>query len=69
MDQGLKERLVGAAVLIAIAVWLVPWVVKSKTANLDFVDTNIRVIKRMSLFSILYSALTLISKNLSTKHN
>ena len=26
MDQGLKERLVGAAVLVAIAVWLVPWV-------------------------------------------
>lgn len=26
MDQGLKERLVGAAVLVAIAVWLFPWV-------------------------------------------
>jgi DedD protein len=26
MDQGLKERLVGAAVLVAIAVWLIPWV-------------------------------------------
>jgi DedD protein len=26
MEQGLKERLVGAAVLVAIAVWLVPWV-------------------------------------------
>ena len=25
MDQGLKERLIGAAVLVAIAVWLVPW--------------------------------------------
>src|SRR5690606_40784705 len=26
MDQGLKERLIGAAVLIGLAVWLVPWV-------------------------------------------
>ena|SRR5690606_17679576 len=25
MDQGLKERLIGAAVLAALAVWLVPW--------------------------------------------
>ena len=26
MDLGLKERLVGAAVLVALGVWLVPWV-------------------------------------------
>lgn len=26
MDQGLKERLIGAAVLVALAVWLIPWV-------------------------------------------
>ncbi len=26
MDRGLKERLVGAAVLVALGVWLVPWV-------------------------------------------
>jgi len=26
MDRGLKERLVGAAVLVAIGVWLIPWV-------------------------------------------
>ena len=26
MDRGLKERLVGAAVLVAFGVWLVPWV-------------------------------------------
>jgi DedD protein len=26
MDQGLKERLIGAAVLIALGVWLIPWV-------------------------------------------
>lgn len=25
MDQGLKERLIGAAVLAALAVWLIPW--------------------------------------------
>jgi len=26
MDQGLKERLVGGAVLVVIAAWLIPWV-------------------------------------------
>src|SRR5690606_13071844 len=26
MDQGLKERLIGAAILVALAVWLIPWV-------------------------------------------
>lgn len=26
MDRSLKERLVGASVLVALAVWLVPWV-------------------------------------------
>ena len=25
MDRGLKERLVGAAVLVALGVWLIPW--------------------------------------------
>lgn len=35
MDQGLKERLLGAAVLIAIAVWLVPWVLDGPEAPLD----------------------------------
>src|SRR5690606_33100528 len=25
MDQGLKERLIGAAVLTVLAVWLIPW--------------------------------------------
>jgi DedD protein len=33
MDQGLKERLVGAAVLIAIAVWLIPWVLDGPEAG------------------------------------
>jgi DedD protein len=32
MDQGLKERLVGAAVLVAIAVWLIPWVLDGPEA-------------------------------------
>jgi DedD protein len=35
MDQGLKERLVGAAVLIAIAVWLIPWVLDGPEAPLE----------------------------------
>ena len=35
MDQGLKERLVGAAVLVAIAVWLVPWVLDGPEAPLE----------------------------------
>ncbi len=33
MDQGLKERLVGAAVLVAIAVWLIPWVLDGPEAG------------------------------------
>jgi DedD protein len=35
MDQGLKERLVGAAVLVAIAVWLIPWVLDGPEADLE----------------------------------
>jgi DedD protein len=35
MDQGLKERLVGAAVLIAIAVWLIPWVLDGPEEPLE----------------------------------
>jgi len=35
MDQGLKERLVGAAVLVAIAVWLVPWVLDGPDAGIE----------------------------------
>lgn len=30
MDQGLKERLIGAAVLVALGVWLIPWVLDSQ---------------------------------------
>jgi len=35
MDQGLKERLVGAAVLVAIGVWLIPWVLDGPEGPLD----------------------------------
>ena len=35
MEQGLKERLVGAAVLVAIAVWLIPWVLDGPEAPLE----------------------------------
>ena len=35
MDQGLKERLVGAAVLVAIAVWLIPWVLDGPDGGLE----------------------------------
>jgi DedD protein len=35
MDQGLKERLVGAAVLVAIGVWLIPWVLDGPEAPLE----------------------------------
>jgi len=35
MDQGLKERLVGAAVLVAIGVWLIPWVLDGPESPLD----------------------------------
>ena len=30
MDSGLKERLVGAAVLVALGVWLIPWVLDGR---------------------------------------
>lgn len=35
MDQRLKERLIGAAVLVALAVWLVPWVLDGPAPDLD----------------------------------
>jgi DedD protein len=35
MDQGLKERLVGAAVLVAIGVWLIPWVLDGPENSID----------------------------------
>jgi DedD protein len=35
MDQGLKERLIGAAVLVALGVWLIPWVLDGKQEQLE----------------------------------
>ena len=43
MDQGLKERLVGAAVLVAIAVWLIPWVLDGQEAGLETPDSSLRL--------------------------
>lgn len=33
MDRGLQERLVGAAVLVALGVWLIPWVLDGSAAD------------------------------------
>jgi DedD protein len=35
MDQGLKERLIGAAVLVALGVWLIPWVLDGEQEQLE----------------------------------
>src|SRR5688500_3639648 len=43
MDQGLKERLVGAAVLIAIAVWLIPWVLDGRESPLEPTGGSLQV--------------------------
>ena len=43
MDQGLKERLVGAAVLIAIAVWLIPWVLDGPEAPLETARSSLQL--------------------------
>jgi DedD protein len=43
MDQGLKERLVGAAVLVAIAVWLIPWVLDGPEAGLETPGTSLQL--------------------------
>jgi DedD protein len=44
MDQGLKERLIGAAVLVALGVWLIPWVLdgKKEQVELDSSDAALR---------------------------
>ena len=36
MDQSLKERLVGAAVLVGLAVWLIPWVLDGPVPDAEF---------------------------------
>ncbi len=45
MDQGLKERLIGAAVLVALGVWLIPWVLdgKKEQVELDSSDPALRL--------------------------
>jgi DedD protein len=45
MDQGLKERLIGAAVLVALGVWLIPWVLdgKKEQVDLDSADAALRL--------------------------
>jgi DedD protein len=43
MDQGLKERLVGAAVLVAIAVWLIPWVLDGPEADPETPGTSLQL--------------------------
>ena len=43
MDQGLKERLVGAAVLVAIAVWLIPWVLDGPEAGLETPGSSLQL--------------------------
>src|ERR1700704_6226731 len=43
MDQGLKERLVGAAVLVAIAVWLIPWVLDGPENPVETGDASLQL--------------------------
>ena len=43
MDQGLKERLVGAAVLVAIGVWLIPWVLDGPENTLDTSGSSLQL--------------------------
>jgi DedD protein len=43
MDQGLKERLVGAAVLVAIAVWLIPWVLDGPDEPIDSGSSSLQL--------------------------
>jgi DedD protein len=35
MDQGLKERLIGAAVLVALGVWLIPWLLDGRKEQVE----------------------------------
>ena len=43
MDQGLKERLVGAAVLVAVAVWLVPWVLDGPDGSIESTGNSLQL--------------------------
>jgi cell division septation protein DedD len=45
MDQSLKERLIGAAVLVALGVWLIPWLLdgRQEQANLGSSGSALRL--------------------------
>jgi DedD protein len=43
MDQGLKERLIGAAVLVALGVWLIPWVLDGRDEQSEPDATALRL--------------------------
>ena len=43
MEQGLKERLVGAAVLVAIAVWLIPWVLDGPDGSTEAPPSSLQL--------------------------
>jgi len=45
MDQGLKERLIGAAVLVALGVWLIPWLLdgRQEQVELDTSSSTVRL--------------------------
>jgi DedD protein len=43
MDQGLKERLIGAAVLVALGVWLIPWVLDGRNEQSEPGATALRL--------------------------
>jgi len=45
MDQSLKERLIGAAVLVALGVWLIPWLLdgRQEQANLGSSSSALRL--------------------------
>lgn len=36
MDRSLKERLIGASVLVGLAVWLIPWVLDGPVTDAEF---------------------------------
>ena len=40
MDQGLKERLIGAAVLVALGVWLIPWLLDGRQEQVEIQTSN-----------------------------
>jgi DedD protein len=40
MDQGLKERLIGAAVLVALGVWLIPWLLDGRQEQVELASSS-----------------------------